>query len=195
MIKKILLIVSAIFLAYRSIELITMLEATKPHNFSWYGALLYSFVLNLFVTGIFALVGFAVTTSALLPNSYYAIRQPHYLTKLYRILGVEYFKLLLLKFFWGKEKNRKKYFDGTKAGLENFEFQTKQSEFGHLGAFIAVEIISFFILFKGFVSVFVFTTCINIIGNFYPIVLQRNHRVQLERLKVIIAKKEQKRNV
>ncbi|WP_394330522.1 hypothetical protein [Psychroflexus sediminis] len=38
--------------------------------------------------------------------------------------------------FWGKKKNKQKYFDGTKSGLENLDYQTKQSEFGHLAALV-----------------------------------------------------------
>lgn len=64
----------------------------------------------------------------------------------YKILCVEHFKWLLLKFFWGKERYRKKYFKGTKTGIAHFDMQTRQSEFGHLAAFLAIEITSFYIL-------------------------------------------------
>jgi hypothetical protein len=154
------------------------------------GKIAYSYALNLFITGIFALLGFAFLTSKILPNSYYKIKNSENLTLIYNILGVEYFKLLLLKFFWGKERNRKKYFNGTKTGITNFDMQTRQSEFGHLVAFIAIEIISFYILIKGHIAIFFITTLINVIGNFYPIILQRNHRIQIERLKLILDRRK-----
>lgn len=190
MIKKLLLSLASIFLTYRSLELLKFLEKTNLFQFNWMGKIAYSYALNLFITGIFALLGFAFLTSKILPNSYYKIKNSENLTLIYNILGVEYFKLLLLKFFWGKERNRKKYFNGTKTGITNFDMQTRQSEFGHLVAFIAIEIISFYILIKGHIAIFFITTLINVIGNFYPIILQRNHRIQIERLKLILDRRK-----
>ncbi|WP_369413959.1 hypothetical protein [Belliella alkalica] len=125
-----------------------------------------------------------------MPNSYNKINNVKNLTSIYQLLRVEYFKFLLLKFFWGKERNRKKYFSGSKAGLENFETQTRQSEFGHLASFITIAIVSFYILLKGQIVIFFITNFINVIGNLYPIILQRNHRIQIERLKLILDKRK-----
>lgn len=97
-------------------------------------------------------------------------------------MGVSYFRTMLLATFWGKEKNRKKYFDGTKAGLANFDYQTRQSEFGHVAAFVAITGLSVFLLFYGHNTAFWLAMAINILANFYPIILQRTHRIQLERL-------------
>jgi hypothetical protein len=186
MIKKLLLSLASIFLTYRSVELLKFLDNTSLGQFNWIGKTAFSFALNLFITGIFALLGFAFLTSKILPNSYYKVKNSDNLTLIYKILGVEYFKLLLLKLFWGKERNRKRYFNGTKGGITHFDMLTRQSEFGHLLAFIAIEIISFYIFIKGHIAIFFFTTLINVIGNFYPIILQRNHRIQIERLKLIL---------
>jgi hypothetical protein len=190
MTKKILLSLASIFLTYRSVELIKFLDNTNPAQFNWIGAIAFSFALNLFITGIFALLGFAFLTSRILPNSYYKIKNSKNLTLTYKIWGVEHFKLLLLKFFWGKKRNRRKYFNGTKTGITNFDLQTRQSEFGHLAALITIAIVSFNILIKGHIVIFFITTLINIIGNFYPIILQRNHRIQIERLKLILDKRK-----
>lgn len=183
MTKKLLLSLASIFLAYRSVELVKILQATDPTQFNWTGVMAVSFALNLFITGIFALAGFAFLTSRLLPNSYYKIRNSKNLTLTYKLLGVEHFKRLLLKFFWGKEKNRKRYFNGTKTGLEDFDTQTRQSEFGHLAAFIAIAIVSFYAIIKGHIAIFFTATLINAIGNLYPIILQRHHRIQIERMR------------
>lgn len=190
MVKKLFLSLGSIFLAYRSVELVKFLDNTYASQFNWIGVVAYSFALNLFITGVFALLGFAFITSRILPDSYYKINNIKVVTSLYRILGVEYFRFLLLKFFWGKEKNRKKYFSGNKTGLENFETQTRQSEFSHLASFITVAIVSFYILLKGQTAIFYVSSLINVIGNLYPIVLQRNHRIQIERLKLILDKKK-----
>lgn len=189
MVKKLLLSFASIFLAYRSLELFRFLEMTNPIQFSWLGVFAVSFALNLFITGVYALLGFAFRTNRILPNSYYKIKNSENLALIYQVLGVEYFKLLLLKFFWGKEKNRKKYFNGTKTGIENFDTQTRQSEFGHLAAFITIEILTFYLLIKGYALIFLLTTVINVIGNLYPIILQRSHRVQIERLRLVLEKR------
>lgn len=105
-------------------------------------------------------------------------------------MGVEQFKHLLLKLYWGKEKNRKVYFNGSRTGLENFDAQTRQSEFGHLAAFISISIVSFFILRNGSLLLFSTVVLINFIGNLYPIVLQRYHRLKIERIDKLVSKRE-----
>ena len=82
--------------------------------------------------------------------------------------------------YWGKDKNRKKYFNGSRAGLQNFIFQANQSEFGHLMAFSAIFLVTLLLLYKSlFIAAFI-TTVINIIGNLYPVILQRYHRVRTD---------------
>lgn len=182
MIKKLIFSLFSIFLAYRSIELLKLLSSANPTDFSWIAIIVLSIILNLFITGIFAFLGFVYTTSKLLPNSYYQIKNSKNLTFLYKTLGVMFFKSLLLKAFWGKQKNRKRYFSGAKTGIGNFDKQTRQSEFSHLAALVTVFIVSFILLLKGYLALFISTTTINLIGNFYPIILQRFHRIQIERL-------------
>lgn len=180
--KKVLYPLFSFFLAYKSIELVRLFNSTPPTEFSWFSQLALAVMLNLFITGIFAFMGFAYATSRILPNSYYRIKDPKTLTYLYQVFGVKYFKAFLLFAFWGREKNRKRYFDGTKSGIENFDIQTRQSEFGHLGALILITVVSFNLLVKGYLIVFALTTAINLISNLYPIILQRVHRIQIERL-------------
>jgi len=186
MIKKVLFPLISLFLVHRSVDLLEQIFNTNSTELNWIIILIISFILNLFITGIFAFPGFAFKTSRLLPNSYYQVRHPKSLVSIYNMLGVKYFKAILLFAFWGKEKNRKKYFDGTKSGLENFDTQTRQSEFGHLLAFITIFIVSVLLLAKGHHHMFILTTAINCISNFYPIVLQRAHRIQIQRVATIM---------
>jgi hypothetical protein len=139
-------------------------------------------LLNLFISGIFAFTGFAYPSSRLLPDAYYTVKNPKVLTAAYNILGIKFFRSFLLMAFWGKEKNRKKYFNGTKSGIQNFDFQTRQSEFGHLGAFIVTTIVCVILLSNGHVITLLLTMALNIIANLYPIILQRMHRVKIQRL-------------
>jgi len=141
-----------------------------------------SFLLTLFITGFFAFIGFAYPSSRIFSDSYYEIKNHKALNSISKVLGIKYFRLLLLFAFWGSKTNRKKYFNGTKKGLKNFVFQTKQSEFGHLGAFVVLIILSFILLIHGYIFLVVITTLINIFGNVYPVILQRSHRMRIEKI-------------
>jgi len=88
--------------------------------------------------------------------------------------------------FWGKEKNRLKYFDGTRRGIQNFVYQTKQSEFGHLAALLVTTVLSLVLAFRGYEMIAAIASVINLIGNLYPILLQRHHRMRLGKLSEMI---------
>lgn len=183
MVKKILFSLLAIFLTYRTSDLLKISERIAPDQLSWLGAMALAFVINLFVTGIFAFPGFVFPTGQLLPRAYYQVRNPQMLDRVYRLWGVHYFRKMLLFGFWGKDKNRKKYFNGTKKGIPQFDYQTRQSEFGHLGAAVVIFFLSFVILAHGHVESFAYIHLFNVIGNFYPVVLQRKHRSAIQRLR------------
>jgi len=182
MAKKIIFPLISLFLAYRSVELVRMFSTPAAGEFSLLATFLLALALNLFITGVFAFVGFAYPSSRLLPDAYYRIENQKALQAVYGLFGLKYFRTLLLMAYWGKEKNRKKYFNGTRSGLRDFDHQTRQSEFGHLGAFVAIAIVALVLLSKGHVATFAFTTAINVLGNLYPIVLQRMHRMQIGRM-------------
>lgn len=182
MAKKIIFPLISLFLAYRSVELVRMFSTPAADGFSLLVIFLLAVALNLFITGVFAFVGFVYPSSRLLPDAYYRIGDRRAIQTIYRLLGLKYFRTLLLMAYWGKEKNRKKYFNGTRAGLSDFDHQTRQSEFGHLGAFVAIAIVALVLLSKGHVAAFAFTIAINVLGNLYPIVLQRMHRMQIGRM-------------
>ncbi len=188
MLKKILFPIIAIFLAYRTYEILKTLWFVEPSELVLSIKILLSVLLNLFITGFFAFFGFAYKTNQILGENYYRIKNPKLISKLYKLLKVEYFKKFLLLVFWGKKKNRLKYFDGTKLGLENFDFQTRQSEFGHLAALIVIQITVVFMLIKGHYAIAFLTTLLNIISNGYPVILQRNHRVSITRIRNLLNK-------
>lgn len=182
MVKKVGMLLLAAFLAFRSYELVNSLVMSGNKNLSAVLSLLVSFLLVLFVTGIFAFPGFVFPTSRILPAAYYRIRYPEGLSRISRWLGVDYFRRLLLVAFWGREKQRKKYFDGTKNGISNLDYQTRQSEFGHLAPFFLLLFISFRLLIEGYTGVFIGILVLNILANGYPILLQRVHRIRIQAL-------------
>ncbi|MFT6998884.1 MAG: hypothetical protein ACJAQ4_002647 [Cryomorphaceae bacterium] len=179
MLRKIVLILASVFLVYQTCRLMENLVFNQSEEFTWYLDLIFAFLLNLFTTGIFAFVGFGFPTHKLLPKKYYSIQSPQVLAKWYDLLGVSVFRKFLMLTFWGKEKNRKKYFNGTRSGIRNFVYQTKQSEYGHLAALVVIGILSIILVFHDYYLMALMATGINIIGNLYPIILQRHHRMRL----------------
>ncbi|MCS4435889.1 hypothetical protein [Aquiflexum gelatinilyticum] len=187
MAKKIFFPLMSIFLAYNTYKLFMVFSSVSQEEFSFLLSFILAILLNLFVTGIFAFTGFVYPSSRLMPDSYYVVKNPKAITKAYRYLGVKYFRSFLMMIHWGKEKNRKKYFDGTKSGIKDFDFQTRQSEFGHLAAFVVISFACAFLLQMGHFQIVLLTMALNIPFNLYPVILQRIHRVQIQRLKKYIS--------
>ncbi|MDP4964340.1 MAG: hypothetical protein NWQ55_04665 [Salibacteraceae bacterium] len=177
--KKIVLPLLSLFLLYRTVELCRYLFAMEPSSLTNFGSAILAVLLSMFVTGAFAFVGFAYPTNAVLPAAYYSVNNSKLITSIHDWLGVKYFRKMLLLTFWGTKKNRKMFFNGTKAGIENFIHMTKQSEFGHLGALIVLLILSIILLIQKHYLLVSVLTVINVIGNLYPIILQRFHRMRI----------------
>jgi hypothetical protein len=167
----------------RSFDLLQQLWPRELSGFNQLDFILVAFLINLFETGIFALPGFVFPTNRLLAASYYKVKNPQRLTRLYRLLGVKYFKNGLLFLYWGHRKQRKKYFNGTRSGIDNLIYQTKQSEFGHLGALILINLSGLALLSRGHWQIFIYITVLNILGNGYPILIQRHHRLRVAKLR------------
>jgi hypothetical protein len=182
MIKKILFIlISTAFMVW-SYYLITAILSSTPTNYNLTLTILNSWVATACITGVFAFPGFVFATHKLFGSIYYKIRNPQSLVTIYKLLGISIFRKGLIFFFWGSRKNRTKYFNGTKGGLQNFIYQSKQSEFGHLGSLLVILSISILFLIKGFLLYAIVTSVFNIIGNLYPILLQRYHRIRIEKI-------------
>ncbi len=180
--KKILFPLLSLFLVYRSIDLLGMLLSANASEYTLFEHFLLAFLLSAFITGVFAVAGFAYPSNRLLPPAYYNINNPERLKTYYKLFGINYFRKTLLIFFWGHKKNRKKYFDGTRNGLQNFIYQSKQSEFGHLLSFLFIVSASIILLFYNYPVLVAFLTLINFIGNLFPVILQRYHRMRIAQL-------------
>ena len=180
--KKILFPIFSLLLVWQTVEILKQVMASAPNDFSTRETLLVAFLLALYSTGIFAFTGFAYPTGNSLPAAYYKIKNPKRLKKVYQLLGVRYFRVLLLVFFWGHKKNARKYFDGTRNGLQNFIYQAKQSEFGHMAAFVLIVVFTLLLFVTGYVVLAGMLMLYNVLGNLYPVILQRYHRSRIIRL-------------
>ena len=181
MIKKALLSIASIFLIFQSIEILRYIDDLEINN--WGLIIFIAWILNMFITGIFALSGFAFPTQKLLPNSYYRISHPKSLKKTYKALRINLFRQALLATLWKSQKQRKKYFNGTINGISNLVEQSIKSEFGHLIPFIIIFFVSIYFIVTGLTKLGALTLLINFIGNLYPIILQRHHRMRIQILR------------
>lgn len=179
--KKILFPFFSVFLIYRTAELVRVLRFHTHEDYTNAENIFIAFLLNLFVTGVFAFLGFVYPTHRLLPDRYYRIHHASTLNLIYQFMKVDIFKKALLFFYWGKKENRKKYFNGTKGGIHSFVYETKQSEFGHLGAFLVLLFLAVYLGVSGYLVMTAVILLINIIGNLYPVILQRFHRMRLSK--------------
>ena len=175
--KRLLLTLAAAFLAYQSYGLWAFAK-TVP-TFSPAAQVAYALALGLFVTGVFAFAGFAWPTHRLLPDGYYAIGRPARLRRVYRALGVEHFRRFLLATFWRSDAQRAKYFTGTRAGLGRLATMSRKSEFGHLAPLVALAVAAGVLIARGAGWAAAALTLANLLGNGYPILLQRDHRRRL----------------
>jgi len=186
MVKKVLLISASIFLIFQSYKLIINVGII-PLN-SWVSIIIIAWLINLFITGIFAFAGFALPTQNLFPEQYYAVKKPAVLKKIYDIFRVNTFRKFLLQTVWRNKDQRKKYFNGRSDGIDNFITQSKKSEFGHLIPFILIIILCVYFIYKNHLKLALATFIINWIGNWYPIILQRHHRMRISRVMKRLAK-------
>ncbi len=185
MIKKILLSIATLFLIWQSYDILSNIDQWEINSL---GLMIFiAWIINLFITGIFAFSGFAFPTQKLLPKSYYKIHDPKNLKKIYKALGVHLFRQMLLATLWKSKKQRGKYFNGKKNGIANLEEQSMKSEFGHLIPFIILCFVSLYLIVVGAIELGVFCFLINLTGNLYPIILQRHHRMRIQ----LIRKRQQ----
>ena len=190
LIQQILFIAMSIFLIWQSTNIFMGLEFVE--NPMWNLQLLFALVFNLFITGIFAFAGFALPTEKLMPSKYFEINDSKKVNFWFKKLKVEWFRKFLLATVWRKKTDQKKFFDGTISGIKDFEVQTQKSEFGHLIPFVFISLLCVNFAIRGFWWAVFFTTLVNVIFNFYPILLQRHHRGRLVRLKKILILKQKK---
>lgn len=181
MIKKVLLSFATLFLIWQSYRLLSTVETWDIR--SWGVMIFVAWIINLFITGVFAFSGFAFATHRLLPRTYYTIRNPKGLERVYNTLKVDVFRKLLLATLWRSRKQQKGYFDGKRKGISHFIEQSMKSEFGHLFPFVILCCVSIYLIVVQQTDLGILTLLINVVGNLYPVILQRHHRKRIERLK------------
>ena len=137
------------------------------------------------VTGAFALSGFVFPTDRLLTERSYRIRRPERLGALYRGLGVDVFRRALLATLWRRRAMQRAYFDGSASGLDHLAARSRASEFGHVVPFVLLTVAGSMWIASGAAGLGLWTLAFNVLGNLYPVLLQRHHRMRIQRMRAI----------
>ena len=132
--------------------------------------------------GAFAVVGFVLPTHRVLPTRYYHIGHPERLSSIYRALRVDLFGRALLATLWRDHAQRRRYFDGSPSGLAHLDVQSRSAEFGHVVPFVLVTFASIRWALGGAFGLAGFAFAFNVLINMYPVLLQRHHRMRVQRL-------------
>lgn len=146
--------------------------------------------LNMFLTGAFAIPGFAWPTQRLLPATYYQVQNPQRTALIYYRLGGDLFRWFLLATFWRNAAQRERFFNGRADGLDHLSEQSMKAEFGHLIPFILLTLAAIYVgvgYAKWELAAWILG--FNVLGNFYPVLLQRYHRSRIERMRALLERR------
>lgn len=123
-------------------------------------------------------------------DKYYSIKHFEREGKIYEILGIKWFKRLLLRI--AMSRKNKVPFNGyflnqlSIEGIIEFENKSKKSERSHVIIAIIILFYQFriIIFLEGFLDALflLFFTVLNVITNIYPIFLQRYNRIRMKRV-------------
>ncbi|WP_439880132.1 hypothetical protein ACSX1A_13285 [Pontibacter sp. MBLB2868] len=147
----------------------------------WQGmhSFLFAWVLNLML-----MMGVLYTTQTFKPrlaSTYYSSKKWEADGKIYKWFGVNGFRKVLVWVGWEKLNKASSPVKKCLNALKHLEYNTRQSEFGHLIIFFIVLALALFVgLYYGFKNI-VWLLMLNIILNAYPIMVQRYNRPRIQK--------------
>ncbi|MEX2281742.1 MAG: hypothetical protein WEE89_04555 [Gemmatimonadota bacterium] len=142
-------------------------------------SVLFALLLNAFVRSQVA--GFAQVKSVQLPGSYYRLRRLERGGAIYRYLGIRFFKRLMTSKLYRRinpDFRFRQWSDSPRDLLDRMQ----SAEGAHLTAFLLMLTCSCVGLAMGSVRAAFWLFVFNLIGNGYPVMLQRYNRGRLERI-------------
>lgn len=140
---------------------------------------LFAWTLNfLLMSCVFA---FTETLKSELASSYYAEKAWEQRGKIYESFGINFFRKLLVWIGWEKLNKKANPIEKYTKALMHLHYKTKQSELGHIIILIIVLGFNIYAAFKYGVLQSLWLLILNIVLNFYPILLQRYNRPRIER--------------
>ncbi len=145
----------------------------KPYSF------LFAWVLNFSL--MMAVFFFTNTFKPQLTSNYFNSKKWEADGKIYKWLGVDIFRKLLVIVGWEKVIRAANPIKSNIAALKHLEYGTRQSEFGHAIIFFIVLIFNVYVAFSYGIKKSIPLLAFNILFNFYPVILQRYNRPRLRR--------------
>ncbi len=148
---------------------------------------LFAWVLN-FMLMMFVLM-FTETLKSACTSNYFKEQNWEQKGKIYEQLGIHFFRKLLVIVGWEKLNKKENPVKNNLAALVHLEYRTKQSELGHLIIFFIVGGFAIYVAIRYSFSASAWLIFLNLLLNFYPILLQRYNRPKLQRAIQIFQRK------
>ena len=148
----------------------------------WKGlySFLFAWVLNLML--MMSVLYINQTFKPRLKSNYYSSKKWEDYGKIYKWFGIDEFRKVLVWVGWEKLHKASNPVKKNLEALKHLEYNTRQSEFGHLIIFFIVLLPTLFVgFYYGFIQS-LWLIILNIILNAYPIGLQRYNRPRLQKL-------------
>lgn len=140
---------------------------------------LFAWVLNFLL--MMCVLLFTETLRSPFTSPYYEEQKWEADGKIYKRLGINVFRKLLVWVGWEKLNKKSNPVEKSTKALLQLHYRTKQSEFGHIVIFVIVFGFTVFVALEfGFVES-LWLLFLNILLNLYPIFVQRYNRPRLSR--------------
>ena len=140
---------------------------------------LFAWTLNfLLMSCVFA---FTETLKSQFKSPYYTEKSWEHRGKIYESFGINFFRKILVWIGWEKLNKKANPIEKNTEALMHLHYKTKQSEFGHIIILIIVLGSNIYVAFKFGVVQSLWLLILNVLLNFYPILLQRYNRPRIER--------------
>ena len=169
------------------IILVTVILTILLVNYMGLLGFAFAWTLNfLLMMGVFF---FTETLKSPLSSSYFETHSWEKNGKIYTSFGVHFFRKLLVLSGWEKMNKKANPIEKNSDALQHLFYRTEQSELGHIIIFIIVSGFTFFVAFRHGILQSMWLFGLNIILNFYPILVQRFNRPRLKRALLISNRK------
>lgn len=143
-------------------------------------SLAYSIILNFLL-----MIWMSIVETLLIPqlkSSYFNSLPIEMEGKIYKYIGVQFFRELLVLSGWERSRKKENPIRRSLILLEYYEYRTRTSEFGHTIIAIIILFISVYVCMAYSYKDIVWLTFFNIFFNIYPITVQRYNRPRVRRM-------------
>lgn len=140
---------------------------------------LFAWVLNLML--MMCVFKFTEVLKSQFNSPYYNEKKWELSGKVYKFLGVDFFRKLLVWIGWEKLNKKANPIEKNTKSLIHLQYRTKQSELGHIIIMVIVLGFNFYVAFEFGMLESLWLLILNILLNLYPIFLQRYNRPRLNR--------------